>query len=180
MEGYKMINSSKTKVIVVFLLYSCVVVAIAQQEAGPQGKTETKVSESHKGGKYIRITETFTDKVLTSRREEVSMRDDGRINFVFEKYFRDGQMIYASSLEKDKNRTVRSYHYKEKLVVMEGDEDGDKFFETMILFNEDEEPVEAFERKKDGTVMPFSKEKLEALKKSFSKLQGVTVDQQKR
>jgi hypothetical protein len=168
MEASKMIKPSKTKVVVAFLLFAFLTWAIAQREAtGLQGKTETKVSESHKNGKYKRITETFTDKVLTARREEVSLRDDGRINFVFVKLFRDGQVTYASTFDKDKNRTVRSYHHKGKILAMEGDEDGDNFFETLILFNEDEEPVEAFERNKDGTVTLFSKERLSTLKKSF-------------
>lgn len=163
-----MIKPRTAKVPVALLLFTCVMWAIAQQEATvPQGKTETKVSESHKNGKYKRITETFTDKVLTARREEVSLRDDGRINFVFVKCFRDGQMTYASTFDKDKNRTVRSYYHEGKMLAEEGDEDGDGFFETLILFDVNEEPVEAFERSKDGTVTPFSKEKLSALKKSF-------------
>lgn len=164
-----MIRPSKTKVVVAFLLFSCVTSVIAQQEATvPEGKTETKVSESHEKGRYKRITETFTDKVLTAKREEVSLRDDGRINFVFVKLFRDGEMIYASTFDKDKNRTVRSYYHKGKMLAMEGDEDGDNVFETLILFNLDEEPVEAYERNKDGTVTQFSKERLSALKTSFS------------
>ncbi len=164
-----MIELSKTNVVVAFLSLTCVMWAIAQHQAAvSQGKTETKVSELHKDGKHRRITETFTDKELTSRREEVSLRDDGRINFVFVKLFRDGEMIYASTLDKDKNRAVRSYHHNGKVIAMEGDEDGDNFFETLILFNEQEQPVEAFERNRDGTVTQFSKEKLSELKKSFA------------
>jgi hypothetical protein len=53
----------------------------------------------------------------------------------------------------------------------EGDEDCDGFFETIILFNDKEQPVEAFSRSKDGTVTQFSKEKLAELKKSFAKFQ---------
>jgi hypothetical protein len=48
-----MIKPSKTKVVVAFLLFAFVTWAIAQREAtGLQGKIETKVSESHKNGKY--------------------------------------------------------------------------------------------------------------------------------
>lgn len=165
-----MIKPNKTNVVVVaaFLLFTCVTWQIAQQEAPvPQGKTETKVSESHKNGKHKRITETFADDVLIARREEVSLRDDGRINFVFVKLFRNGQMIYASTFDKDKNYAIRSYYHKGKMLAMEGDEDGDNFFETLILFNDNEEPVEAFQRDKDGTVTQFSKERLSALRTSF-------------
>jgi hypothetical protein len=90
---------------------------------------------------------------------------------VFVKLFRDGQLTYASTFDKDKSRTVRSYHDKGTMLAMEADEDGDNIFETLILFNVGEEPVEAFERNKDGPVAQLSKERLEVLKKSFAKLQ---------
>jgi hypothetical protein len=57
------------------------------------------------------------------------------------------------------------------MAVSEGDEDGDGFFETMILFDAKEQPVEAFSKTKDGTVTQFTKEKLAELKKSFEKFQ---------
>lgn len=149
--------------------------AIAQQsQVNPNsaiGRTQTKVSESRKNGKYKRTTETFTDKGLSARKEEVSVKDNGRIDYVFVKLFRDGEMTYSSTLYKTENRTIRSYYHQGKMIVEEGDEDGDGFFETMILFGANEQPVEAFSQNKDGTVTQFSKEKLAELKKSFAKLQ---------
>lgn len=134
-------------------------------------RTETKVSESRKNGKYQRVTEVFEDNVLQSRKLEVSDHDDGRINRVFTKLFRNGEMIYASSFYKAEKRTIRSYYHQDKMVMEEGDEDGDGFFETLILFDEKEQPVEAFSKSKDGSVSQFSKEKLADLKKSFGKFQ---------
>lgn len=134
-------------------------------------RTETKVSESRKDGKYQRTTEVFRDKVLISKKQEVSAHDDGRIDVVFTKLFRDGEMTYASTFNRAAKNTIRSYYHQDKMVTEEGDEDGDGFFETMILFDAKEQPVEAFSKSKDGTVTQFSKEKLVELKKSFAKLQ---------
>mgnify|MGYP003435193601 FL=1 len=87
------------------------------------------------------------------------------------KLFRDGELIFLSTYFADANRTIRGYYHQDKVVMNEGDEDGDGFFETMILFDAKEQPVEAFSKSKDGTVTQFSKEKLVELKKSFAKLQ---------
>ncbi|MCX8156362.1 MAG: hypothetical protein N3J91_07945 [Verrucomicrobiae bacterium] len=56
-------------------------------------------------------------------------------------------------------------------MMQEGDEDGDGFFETVILFDAKEQPTEAFSKSKDGTVTQFTNEKLAELKKSFAKFQ---------
>jgi hypothetical protein len=74
--------------------------AIAQQPQianNASARTETKVSESRKNGKYKRVTETFTDKALTTRKEEVSLKDNGQIDYVFIKLFRKGEMTYSST-----------------------------------------------------------------------------------
>ena len=125
--------------------------AIAQQPQianNASARTETKVSESRKNGKYKRVTETFTDKALTTRKEEVSLKDNGQIDYVFIKLFRKGEMTYSSTFYKSESRTIRSYYHQGKMTVEEGDEDGDGFFETIILFNDKEQPVEAFSRSK--------------------------------
>jgi Trm5-related predicted tRNA methylase len=132
---------------------------------------ETKVSESRSKGKYKRTTETFRDKVLVARKEEVSVKDNGQIDYVFTKLFRDGEMIHASTFHAAAKNTVRSYYHQGKMILEEGDEDGDGFFETMIFFEADKRPVEAFSKSKDGAITPFSKDKLGALKTSFSKFQ---------
>jgi len=149
--------------------------AIAQQSQvsanSANARTETKVSESRKNGKYKRTTETLAEKVLVARKEEVSVKDNGQIDYVFVKLFRDGAMVYSSTFYKAEKRTIRSYYHQGNMTVEEGDEDGDGFFETMILFDAKEQPVEAFSKSKDGAVTQFSKEKLAELKKSFSKFQ---------
>ncbi|MFM7816706.1 MAG: hypothetical protein ACKPGI_07035 [Verrucomicrobiota bacterium] len=150
--------------------------AMGQDGGGNPGtgkaQTQTKVSEVRKSGKYKRISETFTDGVLVTRKEEVSVKDNGRMDYVFVKHFRNGEMTYSQTLYNSENRTIRSYYHQEKMIVLEGDENGDGFFETMILFDAQERPVEAFSKQKDGSVVPFAKEKLAELKKrSFAMVQ---------
>ena len=145
---------------------------VQAQETVSDPHTETKVSESRQNGKYQRTTQLFRDKVLLSKTQEISIHDDGKIDVVFKKLFRDGQMVYASSFYKAGNRTIRSYYHKDKMVVEEGDEDGDGFFEKMILFGGDEQPIEAFKKNKDGSVTRFTDEELLQLKKSFEVVGG--------
>jgi hypothetical protein len=163
------------KSIVVAVACSLVVTWVIAQQARVSADsasplTETKVRELRKNGKYKRITETFTDKVLIAQKEEVSVKDNGQIDYVFVKLFRSGEMTYSSTVYKLENRTIRSYYNHGKMVVEEGDEDGDGFFETMILFDAKEQPVEAFSKSRDGTVTQFNQEKLAELKRSFAKL----------
>ena len=100
-----------------------------------------------------------------------TVKENGRIDYMFVKLFRDGEMTYSSTFYKSENRTIRSYYHQGKMAVEEGDEDGDGFFETMILFDAKEQPVQAFSKNKDGTVAQFTNGKLAELKKSFAKFQ---------
>jgi hypothetical protein len=165
---------SKKSVLVAMVCSVVIVLAIAQQARTDPAKSEpqieTKVSESTKYGRHARTTEVFHGKVLLSRKVELSS-EDGKLISVSTKLFRDGDVIFFSTYFADANRTIRGYYHQGKVVMNEGDEDGDGFFETMILFDAKEQPVEAFSKSKDGTVTQFSKEKLAELRKSFSKLQ---------
>ena len=157
-------------------MMSCVatVLLFAQQNSSNSADdhSETKVSESLTNGKYKRISETFRGKVLIARKEEAGAHGDKTIDFVFTKLFRDGEMIYASTFEIAKKVTIRSYYHQGKMIMEEGDEDGDGFYETMILFDTNEQPVDAFEKNKDGTVRQFSAERLSKVKKDFLILNG--------
>ncbi len=165
---------SKKGVIVAMVCSLVTVWAIAQQTRTSPAKSEpqieTKVSESTKYGRHARTTEVFHGKVLLSRKVEISS-EDGKLKSVSTRLFRDGELIFYSTYFADANRTIRAYYHQDKLVMQEGDEDGDGFFETMILFDAREQPVEAFSKSKDGTVTQFSKEKLAELKKFFSMFQ---------
>lgn len=128
-----------------------------------------KISEFRENGKYKRITETFAGDERIRVKREISSKDNGSFDYVFLKLFRDGSMIFASTFDGAAGRTMRSYYRQGKLVLGEEDEDGDGNFETMILFDEDEQPLEAFRRTKKGDVRAFSKNKLAELKESFSR-----------
>jgi hypothetical protein len=165
-----MTGARKVAVAAVLVFVSCMLATVPQQRSAlGQETTETKVTEVRERGRYKRITETFVNGELVSRRVEVSTRDDGEINLVFVKCFRNGKMVFASTLDKMNNRnvTIRSYHHEGKCLVMEGDEDGDGFFETLMLVGDNGIPVEGFERSKDGTVTPMSEERLSKIKKEF-------------
>jgi hypothetical protein len=138
-----------------------------QRSALGEETTETKVTEVRERGRYKRITETFVSGELVSRRVEVSVRDDGQINLVLVKCFRNGKMVFGSTVDKISNVTVRGYHHQGKCLAMEGDEDGDGFFETLILVGDNGIPVEGFERSKDGTVTPMGEERFSKIKKEF-------------
>jgi len=163
----------KTKAVIHMLgvatFFAAVVVMLvqAQEVVGADGHTETKVSEIRQNGKYVRTTEVFRDKVLVSQKREISAHDNGKIDFISEKLFSSGEMVFASSCYPGK-RTIRSYYYQGKMVLEEGDLDGDGFFKTVIVFDAKEQPVEAFERNKDGTVTQFSEEEFAKLKKTFA------------
>jgi len=153
---------------------AAILVALLAQMKDPtevDGHPETRVSESRKYGKYVRTEEVFQEQMLLSQKREVSVQDDGKVDVVFTKLFRGGEMIYTSSHYITEKRTIRGYYHQGKLTVQEGDEDGDGSFETMILFGANELPVEAFSKNKDGTVTQFSKEKLATIKKSFARFQ---------
>lgn len=143
----------------------------SQGTSAPGDKPETRVTETRKNGQLRRTIETLENQRVVSRRVEVSLKDDGVVDRVFIKHFREGEMVFASTFNRTVTNTIRSYHHAGRMLVSEGDEDGDGFFETMILFDEKEQPVQAFTKNKDGTVTPFSEAMLGELKRSFGRLQ---------
>lgn len=128
--------------------------------------TEIQVSETRKNGRYVRTTETFLDKVRVSRKTEVSLRDNGEIDQVFIKLWRGGDAIFGSVSDNIEKITVRNYMRFGEVFFAEGDLDGDGFFEMRLVYDAQLMPVEAFSISKDGTVMPFSENKLEEYKRS--------------
>jgi hypothetical protein len=59
----------------------------------------------------------------------------------------------------------RAYHVAGKTVLIEGDDDGDGFFETLIVYRTDSDDFEVFTREANGSVRPASKRVLDAHKK---------------
>lgn len=162
------------KLILSFVFSATVLWGVAQSikvaSNAKLAKIETRISESRNQGKFTRTTESFHQAVLLSRKIEVSLKDDGLFDLVFTKLFRDGEMIYASTFNKAATNTIRSYYLEGRMVMAEEDGNGDQFFETTILFNANEQPLEAFSKSKDGSITQFSNENLDELKKTFGKL----------
>ena len=61
--------------------------------------------------------------------------------------------------------TARAYFAGGKTVAIEGDEDRDGFFESLIVYRSDTDDIEAFTRHRDGSVQPVSALALQAIKK---------------
>ncbi len=157
------------KTVFLFLVLLCKSILLFAQQNSPTNNLgiETKMSESYKNGKYKRITKVFEDKMLVSIKEETSVRGSNVVDFVFIKLFRDGEMIFNSTRDVAKNTTIRSYYNHGKMVLEEGNEGADSSRETMIFFDANEQPFEAFDKNLDGVVKQVSAERLSNYKKSF-------------
>ena len=105
---------------------------------------------------------------LIRREEDVDLQSDGSFDYRFVKIFDNEQLTFAETFDRIKKQVTRSYYDQGRIMVQEGDSNADSFFETMILFGSNEEPIQAFERQKDGTVAQFSYSKLAELKRAFA------------
>lgn len=132
---------------------------------------EIKESKSVSNGKYKCVKETFLKKSLISRVTEIGVQGTKEPELVAVKLFDQGKMTYSSIFQKKEHTTIRSYFVDGKLAVQEGDEDGDGFFETLVVF-EQGVPELAFHRKSDGTVIAFTKEEFIKLKRGFSLIEN--------
>jgi hypothetical protein len=63
---------------------------------------------------------------------------------------------------------TRSYMLGGEMVMMEADEHGDGFFETLIVYRPSKNDMEVFTRKRDGSVSPVSAQTLAAYKKQHA------------
>ena len=62
--------------------------------------------------------------------------------------------------------TTRSFYVGSHMGVTESDEeDGDGFFEMVVIYREDAEDVNAFVRERDGSVRPAEVKMVDALRK---------------
>ena len=143
-----------------FLLCVCMNRLQTQTELVDINRTDrkTKIVELREDGHYERITETFIDGVLFCKKSEVSTKDNGKFDRVFTSYYQDGKKILFTTV--DNKIIVHNYRFNDKTVMMEGDEDGDNLFETVILFDDKERPKAVFKRDKKGMVVPLCEKEL--------------------
>ena len=108
---------------------------------------------------------------MTVKRSE--RKEDGKVVRKTESFFRNGKQILLTVKTLDKQgrwRASRSYEIDKYTSVTESDEDGDGHFEALIIFHGKGKSLEAFERLKNGDVLPFSPEKLKALRAQYAQL----------
>ena len=106
---------------------------------------------------------------LSSNVAEVDRDKDGRPDVRTEVVSRDGvkQMMVMSRADGSGawNVTARSFYVGPHMGVTESDEDGDGFFEMLVIYREDPEDVNAFVRERDGSVRPAEVKMVDALRK---------------
>ena len=115
-------------------------------EPGVEDEVSVKRSERKEGNRVVRTTETF---------------------------FRNGKQILwiVKTLGKQgKWKVTRSYQIEKFTSVCETDEDGDGHFEVLIIFHGEKKSLEAFERLKNGEVLPFPPARLKGLRKQYTQL----------
>lgn len=106
---------------------------------------------------------------LSTKTAEVDRDKDGRPDVRTEIVSRDGQKQMMVMSRADKSGewkvTARSFYVGAHMAVTEADEDGDGFFEMVVVYREDPKDVNAFVRKRDGSVRPADTKAVEALRK---------------
>ena len=94
---------------------------------------------------------------ITTRVSEADRSGDGQIYVRMKTTYRAGERILGEMLRDGKN--TRIFYADNKALMAEEDTTGDGVFDTMWLFEENL-PVSAFRRDRDGNLTPFSSEEL--------------------
>ena len=106
---------------------------------------------------------------LSSNVAEVDRDNDGKPDLRTEIISRDGlkQMMVMSGADESGawKVTARSFYIGVHMAVTASDEDGDGFFEIVVIYREDAEDVNAFVRERDGSVRPAEVKMVDALRK---------------
>ncbi len=106
---------------------------------------------------------------LSTKMAEVDSDKDGRPDVRTEIISRDGQkeMMVMSRTDKSGEWKInaRSFYVGPHMAVTESDEDGDGFFEMVVVYREDPKDVNAFVRQRNGSVRPAEVKVVEMLRK---------------
>ena len=90
---------------------------------------------------------------------------------------RNGERLLMRGWDKfmGKNETGRNLsqfcYYKDKVVLMEADQDGDGILDLLVLFDDAELPIQAFDIKKEGVLSPVSSDRVKKMHEDW-KLAG--------
>jgi hypothetical protein len=113
------------------------------------------------------ITTTNITADITTKTFE--RRDgDGKSSLHIETVYRGKTKVLMIMSQRNKQGVMtvtRNYLVGGKSVLAESDEDGDGFFESVMVFDPATDDFEMFIRKPDGSVKPISTQTLEATKK---------------
>ncbi len=127
------------------LLLSCTLSGASEDKAADSPEITTKVFDhDYDGGKRHSHTEVFYRR--------------GNAHHV---------LMITRTTEAGVTKTVRAYHIGD-IVVMEVDDDGDGFYETLLIENTKTDDLELFSRRADGTVWPADAKKLALSKEQHS------------
>lgn len=110
----------------------------------------------------------------------VERKPGGECSLILKRYFRGKEKIYDERLVNPAMRLItKGYYVGGKLVMVESDEDGDEFFETVTLFPDDLDKMEVFLRQRDGSVKPMDSDELRKLKMKIIRAIGEFKNAQK-
>ena len=106
----------------------------------------------------VQTEETQTGKTKdgvrprTERRTlESDIDGDGEPDITYVKLLRGGQLVFYEAWDRFSNQRARMYYRNGKLVLIEGDNDNDGWFETVLIMTGEETIDCVLERTKDGT-----------------------------
>jgi len=106
---------------------------------------------------------------VSTKTAEVDRDKDGRPDVRTEIVSRGGQkqMMVMSRTDKSGEWKVaaRSFYVGPHMAVTEADEDGDGFFEMVVVYREDPKDMNAFVRERDGSVRPAEVKVVEMLRR---------------
>lgn len=120
------------------------------------------------------------DPSLKIKIKEFDKDNNGTNEIKLIQTYRDGKKVLAEVINtKDPKNSYRCIYVNKAPAMQENDEDGDGFFETIVIYDKDVNIVELFKRSRNGKIYPASKDELykkqvisKGLKKSFETLFG--------
>jgi hypothetical protein len=115
--------------------------------------------------------DTVTTNIVGDITTKISERSaaDGKPEVRIETVYRVKTKVLQIVSHRNKQGALavvsRAYFASGKLHMVESDDDGDGFFESVMVFDPTTEDFEMFTRQADGSVIPVPTEKLDAIKK---------------
>ncbi len=112
-----------------------------------------KTNEQWQSGVLHRTIDTYSGGVIEIR-ESFMIDSNQTIKVSSRKLYKRGKVVFSELKNNalQQHTAVRIYWREKQPLIEEIDENGDGFFEFVLIFNSTGEPVEAFHKTKDGVV----------------------------